>query len=281
MTDKTVKEESVLFLNDLKKLFNRGDTILKKALQKCFDENQCIEINGKEQPLVQKVSRSHKPVLALNNNPQTIDAFKDFCQKNGILLNRNPKRKGMLSAVDLFQTYSYPLAFFSKILLSCYNEKKTFNAYGKEEPLVEMCLSGSQQVLALNESKQALEIFKSVCKEQNNPLVLLKKQAGMLSAADLEKMYQRPAPFFAKLLEKCDKEQVCFTTTEKTKQPIVQKVKSGLVLIPVISNHPEALLHFIRYAAQNGVLLKKATKQQTTQPEFLKFIKEKILSQEK
>lgn len=269
-----------LFLDDLKKCFNRGETVLRKALKKCYAEKRSISIDGVQTLIVKPYKKNLHLSLSLLNNPQAIQSFKDFCADEGILLNPKPKREGMLSAMDLFQQYSYPYAFFNQVLLSCYKEGKSFQANGENTPLVEMCLSGSQQVLALNEDKQALEIFKSVCAENNTPLVSIKKQEGMLSAVDLSRLYNKPVSVFADLLQKCFDEDIRFAVAHEM-QPLVQKVKSGNVQILATNKDKDALNHFIRYAASNGILLKTSTKTRSSTEDFFKIIREKILTFDK
>ncbi len=269
-----------LFLDDLKKCFNRGESILKKALKKCYAEKRNVTIKGVETLVVKPIKKNNRLSLSLLNHPKAIQSFKDFCFDEGILLNPKPKREGMLSAMDLFQQYSCPYAFFNKVLLSCYKEGKSFQANGEETPLVEMCLSGSQQILALNEDRQALEIFKSICAEKNTPLVIMKKQEGMLSAVDLSKLYNKPADVFMNLLQKCFDEDIHFSNGHET-LPLVQQVKSGGIQILATNKDKDALSHFIRYAASNGILLKKTTKARASTEDFFKIIREKVLTFDK
>lgn len=269
------KKNEFLFLDDLKTRFMRGDTILKKALKKCYTKKRSIEINGVQTPIIQPIKKNYRLTLSLLNDPEAIQSFKDFCAEEGILLNPKQKRKGMLSATDLYQQYSYPHAFFNQVLLSCYKKGTSFQANGKETPLVEMCLSGSQQILALNEHKQALEMFKKVCATQNTPLLLLKKQAGMLSAVDLGEMFQQSYDKMQDLLQKCLDENITFKADGEEK-PLVQEVKSANVMILVTHPHKDALPHLMRVAAQNGILLKKAMKFDKSSDEFLAAIKEKL-----
>ncbi|MBO7243914.1 MAG: hypothetical protein J6V53_01350 [Alphaproteobacteria bacterium] len=273
---KTISTPSeFLFTDDLKKLFHRGEIILKKALKKCHTDKRSIKINGVSTMIVKPVTKNARLTLCLLNHPDAIKEFKKFCFEENILLNPKFKREGMLGAADLYQQYAYPYTFFNQILFSCYKEGKSFQANGRETPLVEMCLSGSQQILALNESKQALEIFKSVCAEQNTPLLSIKKQEGMLSATDLSKMYHDPVETFEKLLQKCYDEEIQFTERGET-FPLVQRVKSGNIFVLVTNKHPDALAHFIRYAAKNNILLKKAPQTQSNIDEFMKIVREKM-----
>ncbi len=276
----TTTKQPVLFWDDLKKRFNRGPIILNKALKKCFKTKRSVTINGVETTIIKPVKRNYRLTLSLLNHPKAIDSFKDFCAEEGVLLNPKQKREGMLGATELYQQYSYPYAFFNKMLRSCYQERKTFEAYGKETPLVEMCLSGSQQILALNESKQALEIFKNVCASQNTPLICIKKQQGMLSASDLSKIYQKPTSVFHDLLQKCFDQKITFRVNGEQK-PLVQEVKSGSVMILATNQHQEALPHLLRFAASNGILLKKTTKHEKSPDEFLTTVQKRLTRTEK
>lgn len=267
---------NMLLISDLKDMFNRGDQILKRALLECQKQKINVLINNQPTPIVQVIKPKYHPSLALVDHPLAIAAFKEFCATHGILLNPKSKRKGMLGAIDLHQQFAYPYDTFNKLLSICYQQGRTFQTCGTEQPLVELCLSGSKQVLALHEDKNALEIFRNICAEQNTPLISQKKQPGMLSAADLSKQYQKSPDVMNKLLEKCYHNNMRFRADFEM-QPLVQKVKSGNVSILALNKHPDALLHFIRFAASEGILLKKKTTQsKDSHNHFFKIIKSKI-----
>ncbi len=263
-----IKREGMKSSLDLTNLLNKRTQFWADKLQKYYDENKTFEIDGVEYPLVEKVKSGQKVCLALHENSNAFDIFKQLLEQEGSELDIPLKRNGMITCCDLAKSLKKSPDSLNWVIEKYYQKGEVFEVNGIFYPLIEKVKSHSKIALCIHEHPKGLEIFKRLLEKEGVALNVPLKRQGMKTCRDLCILLKKGDLVITRQLRKyCDEKQTF--EVDGIAYPLIEQVLSGTKTTLGVHEHPKALETFKQLLVQEGIVLEErkiASQKQKTLP---------------
>ena len=250
-----IKREGMKSSLDLTNLLNKKTQFWADKLQKYYDENKTFEIDGVEYPLVEKV-KSGKACLALHENSNAFDIFKQLLEQEGSELDIPLKRNGMITCRDLAKSLKKSPDSLNWVIEKYYQKGEVFEVNGIFYPLIEKVKSHSKIALCIHEHPKGLEIFKRLLEKEGVALNVPLKRQGMKTCRDLCILLKKGDLVITRQLRKyCDEKQTF--EVDGIAYPLIEQVLSGTKITLGVHEHPKAFETFKKFLEKDGLIVEE------------------------
>lgn len=246
------KRRGMLSSTDLSKKFHMSSKFFRQLLKRFYDENVQFSAHNQSFPMVERVLSGNKSILALSENPLALKKLKKLLFDLGINLNLSSVSDKFLKPTDLVRLYGRSTDFHKKILALAHKNNVQVQMNGCSTSLVQRVHSyHKKEIFVIQNTPQAIEIYKNFAQNNGFFLNLETKREGMLTPNELAFVLGHRRKLYRELYKQAFDAQISFIADGK-KHLLIERVQNGGNSVFALSEHPQAIEVFKKFAHTKG-----------------------------